>query len=129
MNQKRELNKEQKKELRKIDILVAFTVIAFVLVHAITVFAVSYETERTKADYDTISEVFEANPVVKWLSLLKGTNYMLRSLVLPGFLIASYVLFRRYVSLLRLQMIVYSIFTMAMLNVINDVTLLIANLL
>lgn len=127
MLEKRELSSEELKELHKIDFMVVLAVIALVAVHVMTVYYISSESQRTKADYEKITEVLEANPLAKYRLVLKQSQSLLRFIALPSVVLGAYIFLRKRIKLEYLQMVVYPIFIATALNVVNDLALLIGN--
>ena len=117
-----------KKELRYLDWAVFAIVILAIGTHMCTNYYIAKKVEVTKADIESVVQAYEANPLIKWILVIKHLNIIMMLLIKPAFLITIYWMFRRLVKteiqLFALQTFVIFFLAVVTINFLNDFSLL-----
>jgi len=119
------------REMRLIrsDYFVIATAIILVVVHFITnlVQTQIYNNASTAVQAEALFKFAEANPLAEVLFQTQGITYMIAIIFLPALILGFYYTVRRYnlASDYVIEHIAFTFFIAAILNVLNDVSILI----
>lgn len=123
-----------KKGIRYCDIMVTIAIFLMLSTRIITVLYLMSISSVSGQDIKDVAVSYEANPVVRWFISLKNVGMMLNLLVIPAFIIALYIMFKRSVlhhrwSIENLTFFANFMVILFAMNIINDLTVLIGGML
>lgn len=107
--------------------------IFMLLTRFFTAFVIMDTAEITEADIDKVIEVFEANPIAKYVISLRQFGMIVQLIMIPALTMAGYFYFRRKVKQEKLSaevlqfFVAYGFFAF-LINAINDAAVFLATL-
>ncbi len=104
----------------KYDIMIVVSIILIIATHTITVYTFSATQQLTKADYESIVKVKEANPVAGLIMQMKNLRFIFTYVLIPAFVWASYWAVRRKKDIHYISFTANFFLMVAILNILND---------
>ena len=94
------------------------------LTHLVTNIVIMKISDISGSNYESVVEVFESNPVAKWVLLNQKLKNIFSFVILPSFLGGLYWVMRKRTHPVSLQFFSVFIFLVALFNVNNDIGVL-----
>lgn len=113
------------KELTKLDIMIALTVVFVMAVRIFTLIFMAKTAALTGAEIEQVMTIYESNPMAKYFLSLEQMKYAFNFIVLPGLVIATYLYFRKRTTkgkmdIDSLSYFTYLFFCVMLINFLND---------
>lgn len=110
------------------DYIIIFSIIMFIGAHTATNFIIAYhrDTADSIEDANAVMQVMEQNPVARYFLLAKNLNILFSYVVVPAFILATYMAFRLHPSVEPwvLVQVAWIFFFAAFIDVTNDISIL-----
>ena len=121
------------KEITPLDVLVLISLVFMICTKIITVAYISHISEISEVQITKVSNLYEANPVIRWIINLTGIQMLMSTLLIPAFMFSLYYFFRRRYMKDKLDIDILSfyvtfVFLLTLLNIINDATIFLAKI-
>lgn len=111
------------------DWLVGISMLFFILTHVLTVGFLSHAAERNGVDLGTAAKVIEAGAASRWFYAIAQSRAILTFVILPGFVLAMYLVVRKWSAPVVREFFALAVFLCGFLNVLNDAAIYLGALL